>query len=65
MSWLISKGQDLPTAAEVHGTVSLTDKFWPGERRSATLVLLAADVDQAPCRSTEAVGARSSQIAYY
>ncbi|KAF2449569.1 hypothetical protein P171DRAFT_507242 [Karstenula rhodostoma CBS 690.94] len=53
MSWMISKGQDLPTAAEVHGTVSLHHKFWPGEPRRASPLLLAADIDEAPHRSYE------------
>lgn len=57
MKWLISKGQDLPTASNVHGKVTLSYKFWPGEPRRMTTKLLAADLDEAPIVSTEAVSA--------
>ncbi|KAK7182682.1 hypothetical protein PSPO01_11263 [Paraphaeosphaeria sporulosa] len=49
--WLISEGQDLPTAAKVHGKVSMHSNFWPGEKRHASPLLLAADIDKAPRRS--------------
>ncbi|KAL5450345.1 hypothetical protein PMIN07_008898 [Paraphaeosphaeria minitans] len=55
MSWLVSKGQDLPTASEVHGIVTMKHEFWPGETRRTTAMLLASDLNKAPSLSNETV----------
>jgi hypothetical protein len=57
MNWLISKGQELPTSVDVHGTISLSEKFWDGQRRVTHLELFASDDDKAPKRLTDPVSA--------
>ncbi|KAJ4295219.1 hypothetical protein N0V90_007230 [Kalmusia sp. IMI 367209] len=53
VEWLINKGQDLSTVANVHGKISMRSLFWLHEARVAKTPLLAADVDDAPPRSNE------------
>ncbi|KAF2642545.1 hypothetical protein P280DRAFT_548006 [Massarina eburnea CBS 473.64] len=55
MNWLIVKGQELSSSAEIHGTMSLCSDFWPGSRRIVHLGLFSADVDKAPTRLNENV----------
>jgi hypothetical protein len=55
MEWMLKKGQDLAAKSESHGNVGFRQYFWPGDRREASLDLLAADVDKAPYRSQDKV----------
>lgn len=55
MEWLVEKGQDLSTENDSHAKTNFTQNFWPGDRRTASLELLAFDADKAPHISTEQV----------
>ncbi|KAF2690232.1 hypothetical protein K458DRAFT_459297 [Lentithecium fluviatile CBS 122367] len=50
MNWLVSKGQELSTSVDVHGTLDLSMKFWAGSRRHAVLPLYACDANKGPYR---------------
>ncbi|KAL6707742.1 hypothetical protein ACN47E_003863 [Coniothyrium glycines] len=50
-SWLVTKGQDLSTAADVNYKVHLNQNFWPEEPRVAFFELFACDASKAPSRS--------------
>ena len=55
MEWMLKKGQDLAAKSESHGHKGFQQHFWPGDRRSASLDLLATDVDKSPHRSKDNV----------
>jgi hypothetical protein len=67
MDWLLRKGQDLPTSSAKHGTLTFSMNFWVSESRTATVELLAANGDQEPRFSDEAVSThqqRSCDVKY-
>jgi hypothetical protein len=55
MRWLLKKGQDLAAKSELHGSMTLRQHFWPGDARTSSCDLLAADTDKAPHRSEDEV----------
>ncbi|KAF1944795.1 actin-like ATPase domain-containing protein [Clathrospora elynae] len=51
MRWLLKKGQDLAAKTDSHANVNFQQLFWTGERRTASVKLLATDAEKAPYRS--------------
>jgi hypothetical protein len=54
-SWLIRKGQDMDASMETHSRTTICAHFWPGERRSMSMKLIACDADHSPMRSVHEV----------
>ena len=59
MSWLVKKGQDLPTSRAHHAKLAFIVSFWPGESRIQKLDLYAAESATAPKRRNDKVSRRS------
>jgi hypothetical protein len=55
MHWLVTKGQELSTSVDVHGTLNLDSQFWPSSQRLAYLRLYSSDVDKEPVRLSDQV----------
>jgi len=55
MAWLVTKGQDLSTSKSSHAVYPLVKKFWVGDRRKASVDLLASDADHAAKLNTDQV----------
>ncbi|KAF2849834.1 hypothetical protein T440DRAFT_518705 [Plenodomus tracheiphilus IPT5] len=57
MSWLLKKGQDLPTNSDVtHATDTFVLNFWPEDSRIHVIKLLASNDDKAPTHRLHKVG---------